>query len=405
MNDARSTRVCVFYPADPLGAIPGGIDSFIRGLISYAPADIRFSVVGVTTDVARRPIGKWVQCAINSKGFDFLAVKELKNPGRQSVVPMSLKYFLALRKKIGTIDADILEYHGIESSLAFLRDHRPKTLVVHQNMQVLYDPQTDIRWKYFPRFYFLLEKFLIRRIQAMYCVRADAVSDYKKRYPDIADRFRFTPTWVDTRLFCDPSDDERASAKQNIMSEFGFGSTDPVLITVGRLDSQKNPLLLVRAFRQVLEKKKNARLIFVGDGILRNQIESFISEHALDNHVKLCGVKNSRQVAELLRGADVFVLSSAYEGMPICVLESLGTGLPVVSTDVGEVSRVVQPGKNGELVEEQSTESLSVAILHCLNSSDVYRGLPCTRAISEYVPSKVLKPIYQRYRELAKADL
>src|SRR5262245_32591819 len=54
----RQTRVRIFYQTDPAGPVLGGIDSFIRGLISASPPDIRFSVVGVTTDPIRRPVGR-----------------------------------------------------------------------------------------------------------------------------------------------------------------------------------------------------------------------------------------------------------------------------------------------------------------------------------------------------------
>ena len=115
----------------------------------------------------------------------------------------------------------------------------------------------------------------------------------------------------------------------------------------------------------------------------------------------MAGIRGSDKVATYLKGADVFVLSSGYEGMPMCVLEALACGLPVASTEVGEVARVVSPGVNGELVSVHEPEQLAHAMEKCLRNVEKYRGEPCTDAIQDFLPEKVLKPIYENYRKLA----
>jgi glycosyltransferase involved in cell wall biosynthesis len=73
--------------------------------------------------------------------------------------------------------------------------------------------------------------------------------------------------------------------------------------------------------------------------------------------VLFAGLRTPAQVADLLRLSDCFALTSAYEGMPMCVLEALGCGIPVVSTRVGEIARVVRPGVTGELVAPRAPEA------------------------------------------------
>ena len=389
------------YPADPLGAIPGGIDTFIRGMLRWAPEDIEISLLGATTDVIKRPVRKWTTCRLGKQSFRFYPILSLTDPGKQKRIPTSLTFTLALARSREPVGADLLAFHGIEPILAFLRDRRPKTAVIHQDMQVLRNQGADIRWRYMPWLYFGLERLLVPRLRSIFCVRQNAVENYKERFPKIADRFLFTPTWVDTEVFGPPTLERRRAGRDRLRTEFGFAESDHVLITVGRLDSQKNPMLLMESLDKVLLTHQNIRLLMVGEGQLRSEIESYASRRGFGDKIVLCGVRTSDTVAEYLHGADTFVLSSAYEGMPMCVLEALGCGLPVVSTAVGEVDRVLRHRVNGEIVSKQDAESFASAILHCIAHTDQYRGEPCVAAIQDFTVQKVLEPIFDNYRQLA----
>jgi hypothetical protein len=108
------------YPADPVGAIAGGIDTFIRGIIRYAPSWLDISVVGATTRYKDTPVGLWTLCQLGSSSFKFLPLVRLSASGRRPMIPVSLKYTLALAMRREAVDADVLEFHVIEPSLAFL---------------------------------------------------------------------------------------------------------------------------------------------------------------------------------------------------------------------------------------------------------------------------------------------
>lgn len=395
------TRVCIVYPADPLGIIPGGIDTFIRGILRWAPDDIEIRVVGVTTDSENRPVKQWTTCQLGDRRFQFLPIIAIDNSERQARIPVTLRFLLALVIRRFDIVADVLEFHRIEPGLRFAWDKRPKTLVMHQNMEVLRNAGSDIRWKYFPQLYFKLEDTIIPHFSSVYCVRDDAAEGYRNRFPQLADRIHFTPTWVDPDLFQPPSRDERRQGRLSLAAEFGFSEDSFVLITVGRLDKQKDPLLLLDAVHKLYQSIPDVRLLMVGDGVLRGQIEERVRRLELESVVKLCGVKRADDISRYLQSADTFVLSSAYEGMPMCVLEALGSGLPVVTTNVGEVARVVKSGVNGEIVNTHCADDLARAIVNCRERAESYRGEPCSLAVQQYTPRKVLAQIYENYRRLA----
>ena len=386
-----------------MGTIPGGIDTFIRGLLRWAPPSVQMSLVGVTTDVVARPVGRWSTCHIGDRSFRFFPLLALANPGQQTKVPLSFRFSMKLIGSRPTEDSDVLEFHRLEPSLVFLADRRPKTAVIHQNMKVLLDPEADIRWRHLPRLYFWLEDFLIPKLQSVYCVRENAVVEYQRRYPALAERFHFTPTWVDSEVFYPLDDAARVVARQEMCAEFGFDRGDKILISVGRLDGQKNPLMLLEAFRTLQTRYAGTiRLVLVGDGVLRSRIEEKISDSKLGGTVVLAGLRPQRQIARYLQAADVFVLSSNYEGMPMSVLEALGSGIPVATTNVGEVARVVRTGENGCIATALSSAAMAEAIANCLERIADYSGGPCLSAVKRFGPVEVLGPIYRNYERLAR---
>jgi len=95
------------------------------------------------------------------------------------------------------------------------------------------------------------------------------------------------------------------------------------------------------------------------------------------------------------------VLSSAYEGMPIAVLEALASGVPVVTTKVGEVERVVRHMINGIVVREATPQSLGEGLCAALHRLKTLRGAPCERAVLPYRPERVLSRYYENHRRLA----
>ena len=131
------------------------------------------------------------------------------------------------------------------------------------------------------------------------------------------------------------------------------------IVSVGRLSIQKNQQLLFQAFEKVLEVDKEAELYILGDGPLRNKLETYILKHKLEHNIYLEG--NVNNVEDYFAKADVFALSSSYEGLPLAVLEAMAAGLPIVSTDVGGVRDIVTD--NGILVNPGDVDDLSHAMI------------------------------------------
>jgi glycosyltransferase involved in cell wall biosynthesis len=154
-----------------------------------------------------------------------------------------------------------------------------------------------------------------------------------------------------------------------VRKEAGFGENDPVLLSVGRLVYQKAHEFLIAAMPLVLKEFPNAKVGICGDGVLRADLELQIKSLGLSSSVKLLGKWDD--VSRFLASADVFVLPSRWEGLPIALLEAMSAGLPVIATEVEGVDEVIVHGEHGLLVPVEDADALSQAILQLLRQPDM----------------------------------
>ena len=138
----------------------------------------------------------------------------------------------------------------------------------------------------------------------------------------------------------------------------GARSERPRLVTVGRLQAPKDAVTLVRAL--ALLQRDTFEAVLVGDGPDRPAIEAEVRRLGLESAVEVLGERDD--VPQLLGTADVFVLSSHSEGLPLSILEAMAVGLPVVASNVGGVPEAVVDGETGLLVPPADPESLAAAI-------------------------------------------
>jgi glycosyltransferase involved in cell wall biosynthesis len=142
--------------------------------------------------------------------------------------------------------------------------------------------------------------------------------------------------------------------------------TMPVVMGAGRLSQQKDFATLLNAFAQVV-KVLPCRLIILGDGGLRAELEAQVQTLQLSDKVSLPGFR--KHIYSWLKQADLFVLSSRWEGSPNVLTEALALGIPVVSTRCPSgPNEVLAEGKYGELVSVGDADALAKAMLKTLRS-------------------------------------
>jgi glycosyltransferase involved in cell wall biosynthesis len=133
------------------------------------------------------------------------------------------------------------------------------------------------------------------------------------------------------------------------------------LVSVGRLARAKDFDTLLRAVAVARAAVPDLRLRIVGDGVEKRALQRLCAELDLASVVRFCGER--RDVGNWLRAADVFVLSSSTEGLPISMLEAMASGLPAIVTDVGALPELVALSGAGRIVPPRNVVQLARAIV------------------------------------------
>jgi colanic acid/amylovoran biosynthesis glycosyltransferase len=138
--------------------------------------------------------------------------------------------------------------------------------------------------------------------------------------------------------------------------------SQPRFVCVGRLCEQKGQLLLLEAASQLVAEGLTFKLVFVGDGELRPQIENAIAKLGLQDYIEITGWASSKEVRQQILDAKAMVLPSFAEGLPVVLMEALALGRPVISTYVAGIPELVEPGVSGWLVPAGSVSDLIVSL-------------------------------------------
>jgi len=170
------------------------------------------------------------------------------------------------------------------------------------------------------------------------------------------------PNGVDTERFRQVAPGTREALRSSIGVDDRF-----VWLAVGRFEIAKDYPNMLHAFAQVCQRDSNAVLLLVGHGSLQQETESLAQSLGLGDRIRFLGVRSD--VPEVMAAADGYVMSSAWEGMPIALLEAGAAGLPIVATRVGGNHEVVRDGESGFLVPPRDAAALGQAMLRLMEQA------------------------------------
>ncbi len=144
---------------------------------------------------------------------------------------------------------------------------------------------------------------------------------------------------------------------------------------LGRLARQKGPDLLLDAMQEVVVHLPHVRVVFYGDGPMAAPLRARAEQGPLASHARFAGPYAQSDAVSLLRGVDVAVVPSRWEGCPYVLLEAFQAGVPVVAAAVGGVTDLIRHGENGLCVPPEDSEALGDALLILLRDSVARRKL------------------------------
>jgi colanic acid/amylovoran biosynthesis glycosyltransferase len=135
------------------------------------------------------------------------------------------------------------------------------------------------------------------------------------------------------------------------------------LFCAARLSPEKGLPFLIHALKLLLDDGHELELRVAGDGPSRGQLETLAMELGLSNHVYFLGYLGEDAIIRELQAADLFVLPSFAEGIPVSAMEAMAVGVPVIATNTGGISELIEDGKTGLLVRPSDSEALAGAVV------------------------------------------
>jgi glycosyltransferase involved in cell wall biosynthesis len=260
------------------------------------------------------------------------------------------KAYRAIRRLIRSTEPDIVHCHsskaGLIGRLAACAENVPVVFTVHG---WAFENGISLPW----RMTGLVSEHLVSRLcrnqHVITVAEADRRLAIQKRVQPLSRMTTVHNGVPDTHLRAKPGEGD-----------------PPTLVMVARFFEQKDHDSLLRALDGI---DLPYRMLFVGDGPRMETVRKLAGEIGLLDRVEFLGDRHD--VPELLAGAQVFVLSSLWEGFPISILEAMRAGLPVIACDVGGVDESVIEGETGFLVEPRDVDGLHRAIKRLLGDPEL----------------------------------
>jgi len=338
------TKVAVVLPYFGTGGAEKMVYRLVHGL-DQAQFDTEvFCVYG-------KPLGNQMERSLGEKGISIRYIGKKKG--------FSLSAIRKLFRELDRFSPDLIHTHMYACVYAALWPVIRRKPFLHTFHTL---PEVENRR--------LVRRLLTRLLVRLKIMTPVAISPSNQRM--VADYYGLHTDSVP--LVRNPVDVRRFAAGQGIRDGvFRF-------ITVGRFSREKNQHMMYQAFSSFLAKGHDARLLMLGSGEEEASLKALAKGLGIDDRIDYAGYVEN--VEDFLKAADVFLLSSHYEAQPLCVLEAMAAGLPIISTDVGGVADIVTD--NGILIPPGDASAMAQAM------EELYRNRDALSRMAEASQKNVL---------------
>ncbi len=328
-------RRLIIEQFDPEISRPGGIDTCIRGLVRYCPPHIHLRIAGVDA-VGNKRLGDWAQYEIGGRAVEFMPVVRLDPANTKKKRPHSLWLTQGLSKYRPARDSDVINTHRLNLGAVAMRLYPGAELVQYLHGSGIADLKSSSGsyFRHVVSAYRWLERHVVPRA-------SDVVVFNKfgaERLRALSPRVRFSPNWYDPTYFF-PSAAESAVKSR--------------ILWPARIEPQKNPELAIDVMGLL---PPHYTLTVAGDGSLSSAMRLRARNSAAVDRIAFVGAIAKSEIGAVMRGHDLMLMTSRFEGYPYAIVEALASGLPVVTTPGGEPNGLVQDGVNGARVSVDRAE-------------------------------------------------
>ncbi|ARK12561.1 glycosyltransferase family 4 protein [Fibrivirga algicola] len=233
-----------------------------------------------------------------------------------------------------------------------------------------------------------LIRFLVERVDLVICL-----SDYWYRF--FSENFQVRQLTILGNVIHDRQPD--SEAKQVIKTDSRLQ-----VLFLGAIGERKGIFDLLDAIRQHRDAFEGRLLLRVGGNGETDRLQAYIAEHGLHSLVQFEGWVSGEKKHELLSVADVYILPSYHEGLPISILEAMNYELPIISTPVGGTAEVVKEGVNGFLVQPGDKTAMADTLLRFVECPELLNtmGLASNRIVQRHLPNTIIPELSALYKSL-----
>lgn len=186
-------------------------------------------------------------------------------------------------------------------------------------------------------------------------------------YPELKNRMSVIHNGIDLDAFEKELLHFTTQEKQKIRKQmYEAEPDDTVLLTIAALHPRKGLKYLLRAMKKIIEQKNNTRLIIIGVGPQKKELQKLTEKLKIQEKVNFLG--QCENIPKMLKSSDLFVLPSVKEAFGLVLLEAMAAQLPIVATNVGGIPEIIQDRKTGFLVEPHDADALAKTILMLLKN-------------------------------------
>lgn len=243
---------------------------------------------------------------------------------------------------------------------------------------------------------FLAQKILFGMTDKIIPVSNDLKNDILTHFKIKSDKINAILNGVNIDKF---KPDIEAGSK--IRKELGINENDIVIGSVGRLEPVKDYQSLIKAAEKISNKIPGMKIVFVGDGSIKDELKQLSESTGLKNNIIFTGARND--ISAVLNIFDIFVLCSIDEGLSNTILEAMAVGKPVIATRVGGNVELVREGETGCFVPVQNADSLSNEILKLAQDKELRMKMGrAARSVieNEFSLPKMMKNYEEAYKQL-----
>lgn len=371
-------KLTIVSGKNPFSAEPSGTLAYISGLIE----GLRDKRIDIAV------IGSEIDDTIQRKyNINCIPIKVKKMTSIYFLIKLMFKApFLKLSKD------SIVHGHRPDFMLPFVLFWRknPKVCTLHGIPEIgIKTRKNFIIW----RIYNLIERFTLGRIDKFIAVDQLTKDHYSKKRSSLKDKIEVIPIGIDTNMF-KPSD------KRKMREYYGFDQEEKIILFIGRFSIEKGLDILLKAFKDLKSEIPEARLILLGEGAEERRLRKIVETKGIKDVTFMKPIEHQK-IPDIINCADVLALCSSYEGMPTVVLEAFACGVPVVSTDVGDVNKVVSD-KTGYILKEREPTLIKNAFGKVINNGRDSYSDSCIAISRQYSWEKISREIMEVYKDIVR---